>query len=40
MPQPLQIIVGGARAAARARRLSEDASVVRFERGLKVSFAN
>jgi NADPH-dependent 2,4-dienoyl-CoA reductase/sulfur reductase-like enzyme/rhodanese-related sulfurtransferase len=33
-------VAGGASAAARARRLSEDASIVLFERGPAVSFAN
>jgi NADPH-dependent 2,4-dienoyl-CoA reductase/sulfur reductase-like enzyme/rhodanese-related sulfurtransferase len=33
-------VAGGASAAARARRLSEDARVVLFERGPDVSFAN
>ena len=33
-------VAGGASAAARARRLSEDAEVVVFERGPDVSFAN
>jgi NADPH-dependent 2,4-dienoyl-CoA reductase/sulfur reductase-like enzyme/rhodanese-related sulfurtransferase len=33
-------VAGGASAAARARRLSEDASIVLFERGPDVSFAN
>lgn len=33
-------VAGGASAAARARRLSEDASIVVFERGPHVSFAN
>ena len=33
-------VAGGASAAARARRLSEDASIVLFERGPHVSFAN
>jgi NADPH-dependent 2,4-dienoyl-CoA reductase/sulfur reductase-like enzyme/rhodanese-related sulfurtransferase len=33
-------VAGGASAAARARRLSEDAEVVLFERGPDVSFAN
>ena len=33
-------VAGGASAAARARRLSEDAAVVLFERGPDVSFAN
>jgi NADPH-dependent 2,4-dienoyl-CoA reductase/sulfur reductase-like enzyme/rhodanese-related sulfurtransferase len=33
-------VAGGASAAARARRLSEDAHVVLFERGPDVSFAN
>ena len=33
-------VAGGATAAARARRLSEDAEIVVFERGSHVSFAN
>src|ERR1700730_1999724 len=33
-------VPGGASAAARARRLSEDAHIVLFERGPDVSFAN
>ena len=33
-------VAGGASAAARARRLSEDAEIVIFERGPHVSFAN
>ena len=33
-------VAGGATAAARARRLSEDAEIVMFERGRYVSFAN
>ena len=33
-------VAGGASAAARARRLSEDAEIVVFERGQDVSFAN
>ncbi len=33
-------VAGGASAAARARRLSEDAEIVLFERGLHISFAN
>jgi NADPH-dependent 2,4-dienoyl-CoA reductase/sulfur reductase-like enzyme/rhodanese-related sulfurtransferase len=33
-------VAGGASAAARARRLSEDASIVLFERNPEVSFAN
>jgi NADPH-dependent 2,4-dienoyl-CoA reductase/sulfur reductase-like enzyme len=33
-------VAGGASAAARARRLSEDAHIVLFERGPNVSFAN
>ena len=45
MAQPLRLVIvggvaGGASAAARARRLSEDASIVLFERGPHVSFAN
>lgn len=43
-PSPRILIVGGvaggASAAARARRLSEEASIVLFERGPYVSFAN
>jgi len=43
-PSPRILIIGGvaggASAAARARRLSEDASIVIFERGPYVSFAN
>ncbi len=33
-------VAGGASAAARARRLSEEAEIVMFERGPDVSFAN
>ena len=33
-------VAGGASAATRARRLSEDAEIVMFERGPDVSFAN
>jgi NADPH-dependent 2,4-dienoyl-CoA reductase/sulfur reductase-like enzyme/rhodanese-related sulfurtransferase len=33
-------VAGGATAAARARRLSEDAEIVLFERGNEISFAN
>ena len=33
-------VAGGASAAARARRLSEDAKLILFERGPDVSFAN
>ena len=33
-------VAGGAAAAARARRLSEDAEIIVFERGEYVSFAN
>ena len=33
-------VAGGASAAARARRLSEEADIVLFERGLDVSYAN
>ena len=33
-------VAGGASAAARSRRLSEDAEIVMFERGPDVSFAN
>ena len=45
MSTPLRIVIiggvaGGASAAARARRLSEDASIILFERGPYVSFAN
>ncbi len=45
MSQALRIVIiggvaGGASAAARARRLSEEASIVVFERGPYVSFAN
>jgi NADPH-dependent 2,4-dienoyl-CoA reductase/sulfur reductase-like enzyme/rhodanese-related sulfurtransferase len=45
MDQPLRLVIvggvaGGASAAARARRLSETASIVVFERGRHVSFAN
>ena len=45
MSEPLRIVIiggvaGGASAAARARRLSEDAQIVLFERGPQVSFAN
>jgi NADPH-dependent 2,4-dienoyl-CoA reductase/sulfur reductase-like enzyme len=45
MPKPKRILIvggrcGGASAATRARRLSEDAEVVLFERGPYVSFAN
>src|SRR5262249_59352095 len=43
LPMKLLIVggvAGGASAAARARRLSEDAHVVLFERGPDVSFAN
>jgi len=43
-PSPRILIVGGvaggASAAARARRLSEESSIVLFERGPYVSFAN
>lgn len=43
--KPLKLLIvggvaGGASAAARARRLSEDADIVLFERGPDVSFAN
>ena len=43
--KPLKIVVvggvaGGASAAARARRLSEQSEIVIFERGQCVSFAN
>ena len=45
MDEPLRIVIvggvaGGASAAARARRLSETAEIVVFERGPHVSFAN
>ncbi|MBV7297342.1 FAD-dependent oxidoreductase [Enterovibrio paralichthyis] len=42
MPKILIIggVAGGASAAARARRLSEDAEIIMFERGNYVSFAN
>ncbi len=45
MSQPKRILIvggvaGGASAAARARRLSEDAQIVIFERGEHISFAN
>ena len=33
-------VAGGASAAARARRLSESAEIIMFERGPDVSFAN
>ncbi len=33
-------VAGGASAAARARRLSEDSEIIVFERGPHVSFAN
>ena len=33
-------VAGGASAAAKARRLSEDAEIVLFERGSDISFAN
>src|SRR5580765_2338425 len=33
-------VAGGAAAAARARRLAEDAEIILFERGPDVSFAN
>ena len=33
-------VAGGASAAARARRLSEDAEIILFERGPDISFAN
>ena len=33
-------VAGGASAAARARRLSEEAEIILFERGPHVSFAN
>ena len=33
-------VAGGATAAARARRVSEDAEIVIFERGEYISFAN
>jgi len=43
--EPMKLLIvggvaGGASAAARARRLSEDAEVILFERGPDVSFAN
>lgn len=34
------LIVGGASAATRARRLSEEAQIILLERGPDVSFAN
>jgi len=45
MPNPKRIVIvggvaGGASAATRARRLSEDAEIILFERGPYVSFAN
>jgi NADPH-dependent 2,4-dienoyl-CoA reductase/sulfur reductase-like enzyme/peroxiredoxin family protein/rhodanese-related sulfurtransferase/TusA-related sulfurtransferase len=45
MPESKRVLIvggvaGGASAAARARRLSEDAEIVLFERGAHVSFAN
>src|SRR5262252_5723652 len=43
LPMKLLIVggvAGGASAAARARRLSEDAQIILFERGPDVSFAN
>jgi NADPH-dependent 2,4-dienoyl-CoA reductase/sulfur reductase-like enzyme/rhodanese-related sulfurtransferase len=45
MSRPTRLVIvggvaGGASAAARARRLSEEASIVLFERGPHVSFAN
>jgi hypothetical protein len=33
-------VAGGATAAARARRVSEDAEIIVFERGEYISFAN
>jgi len=33
-------VAGGASAAARSRRLSEDSEIIMFERGADVSFAN
>ena len=33
-------VAGGATAATRARRLSEDADIILFERGSYVSYAN
>jgi len=33
-------VAGGATAAARARRLDEDAEIILFERGEHISFAN
>jgi NADPH-dependent 2,4-dienoyl-CoA reductase/sulfur reductase-like enzyme/peroxiredoxin family protein/rhodanese-related sulfurtransferase/TusA-related sulfurtransferase len=45
MPEPKRVLIvggvaGGASAAARARRLSETAEIVLFERGPHISFAN
>ena len=45
MSDPLRIVIvggvaGGASAAARARRVSEEAEIILFERGEYVSFAN
>jgi NADPH-dependent 2,4-dienoyl-CoA reductase/sulfur reductase-like enzyme len=45
MPERKRIVIvggvaGGASAAARARRLSEDAEITMFERGEHISFAN
>jgi len=45
VPNPKRIVIvggvaGGASAATRARRLSEDAEIIVFERGAYVSFAN
>lgn len=45
MPEKKRILIiggvaGGASAAARARRLSEDAEIIMFERGEYISFAN
>ena len=43
MPETVVIVggvAGGASAAARARRISEDANIVLFERGEDISFAN
>jgi NADPH-dependent 2,4-dienoyl-CoA reductase/sulfur reductase-like enzyme/rhodanese-related sulfurtransferase len=45
MSEPMKLLIvggvaGGASAAARARRLSEDAHIILFERGPDVSFAN
>ncbi|MFB3891693.1 MAG: FAD-dependent oxidoreductase [Phycisphaerae bacterium] len=45
MSEPKRVLIvggvaGGASAAARARRLSEDARIILFERGADISFAN